>query len=239
MKYFNEFGDGIYNLSDSLIINVNVNNDYKELDKNNSLEDDEKAIVYKDKGIVLLLRPQSMMKYYNAYAMQILNYESPLISIKGTNKTNNAYNTFISITLYDDKGNEIKIDNIPEDIRPTILYDKRIHYYMNKCYFYNEEIEDLAEDGVSINTSYIYNGKPYLKCTAEHLTCFTAGNYYFHTTSNVGKTYENVDQRRAMALILLAGILFAISIIVLLIIVVKKKRKNDDAKTQLAEIELV
>lgn len=239
MKYFNEFGDGIYNLSDSLIINVNVNNDYKELDKNNSLEDDEKAIVYKDKGIVLLLRPQSMMKYYNAYAMQILNYESPLISIKGTNKTNNAYNTFISITLYDDKGNEIKIDNIPEDIRPTILYDKRIHYYMNKCYFYNEEIEDLAEDGVSINTSYIYNGKPYLKCTAEHLTCFTAGNYYFHTSSNVGKTYENVDQRRAMALILLAGILFAISIIVLLIIVVKKKRKNDDAKTQLAEIELV
>ena len=239
MKYFNEFGDGIYNLSDSLIINININNDYKELAKNNSLEDDEKAIVYKDKGIVLLLRPQSMMKYYNAYAMQVLNYESPLISIKGTKKNNNVYNTFISITLYDDKGNEIKIDNIPEDIRPNILYDKKHHNYMNKCYFYNEEIEDLAEDGVSINTNYIYNGKPYLKCTAEHLTCFTAGNYFFHTTSNVGKAKENVEQKRVMTLILLAGIFFAIFIFVLLIAVVKKKRMNDNAKRKFAEIELV
>ena len=110
---------------------------------------------------------------------------------------------------------------------------------MNKCYFYNEEIEDLAEDGVSINTNYIYNGKPYLKCTAEHLTCFTAGNYFFHTTSNVGKAKENVEQKRVMTLILLAGIFFAIFIFVLLIAVVKKKRMNDNAKRKFAEIELV
>jgi hypothetical protein len=135
MKNFNEFGDGIYNLTDSLIFNITINENFKEtLNKGSLQENIEKAVKYEDQGIILLINPQTMMKQYNAYAIQVINYDSPLISVitnDGTN--NNAINTFISITLYDQKGNEIKIDKISKDIRPKILYDKEYHKYMNTC----------------------------------------------------------------------------------------------------------
>ena len=53
--------------------------------------------------------------------------------------------------MYDNKGNEIKIDKIPEDISPKILYNKKLYKFMNYCFFYNEEIEDLSEKGIAIN----------------------------------------------------------------------------------------
>ena len=256
MKNYNEFGDGTYNLSDSFIINVTVNNDGK-----NSLQnEDEKVIIYEDKGIILLLHPQSMMKYYNAYAIQVINYESPLISIKANN---NIYNAFMSITLYDNKGKEIKINDIPEDIRPNILYDKTVHKYMNSCLFYNEEIEDLSDDGVSVNKNYIYNGKEYLRCTAEHLTCFTAGNYFVKTTSTQPKSNKNSNnnsknssnnnsnsnfndishnKKVIVALIILGSIFVVLLILVILICIVKKIRKRNNSiykiRKKIEEIEL-
>ena len=221
MKNFNEFGDGLYNLSDSLIINITINDEYKEVENKTSLEEEkEKAIKYEDQGIVLLLNPQSMMKQYNAYAIQLINYDSPLISIKSNNDINdNVLNTFISITLYDKEGNEIKIDKIPKDIRPKILYDKEYHKYMNTCYFYNEEIEDLSENGVLINDNYTFEGREYLQCTAEHLTCFTAGKYYDN---------PNISQKELsiIKLIILGGILAVILIIVLIICIVKKVKEK-------------
>ena len=109
MKNFNEFGDGMYNLTDSLIFNITINNNFKETLNQNSLQENyEKAVKYEDHGIILLINPQAMMKEYNAYAIQVINYDSPLISVitnDGTN--NNVINTFISITLYDKQGNEI------------------------------------------------------------------------------------------------------------------------------------
>jgi hypothetical protein len=242
MKNFNEFGDSLYNLSDSFIININVNDDFKESGKKNSLQkQDEEAIIYEDKGITLLLHPKSMMNYYNAYAMQIINYESPLISIK---EKNNVLNTFISITLYNNKGEEIKVDKIPEDIRPTLLYDKAYHKHMNGCYFYNEEIEDLAENGVLINNNYIYNGRTYLKCTAEHLTCFTAGNFYVRTTSDKDNYTSNYqDKKGIMTIIILGNIFIVIFILIMIIIIVKKIRKKrnieDKKRNNIVEIELV
>ena len=235
MKYFNEFGDGIYNLTDSFIINITVNNE----EKNSLQEEDEKVIVYKDKGIILLMHPQSIMKYYNAYAMQVINYESPLISIKASN---NIYNTFISITLYDNKGNEIKINKIPEDIRPNILYDKTVHKYMNSCYFYDEEIEDLAEKGVSINNNYIYNDTEYLKCTAEHLTCFTAGNYYVRINNKTNSNNKSNEKTGIVKFIILGSIFVVIFILVIIIIIVKNKRRRnnsiDNIEKKIGEIEL-
>ena len=163
-KNFNEFGDGLYNLSDSLMINITINNDFKENLLQEENEIDEEAIKYEDKGIILLLHPQSMIKKYNSYAMQIMRYESPLVLIKTKDYSNDIIlNTFISITLYDEKGNEIQIEEIPEDIRPQILYDKEYHKYMNTCYFYNEKIKDLSEKGVAIEDNYTYNGSEYLK----------------------------------------------------------------------------
>ena len=221
MKNFNEFGDGLYNLSDSLIINITINDEYKEVENKTSLEEEkEKAIKYEDQGIVLLLNPQSMMKQYNAYAIQLINYDSPLISIKSNNDINdNVLNTFISITLYDKEGNEIKIDKIPKDIRPKILYDKEYYKYMNTCYFYNEEIEDLSENGVLINDNYTFEGREYLQCTAEHLTCFTAGKYY--DNPNISK-----KELLKIILIILGSILAVILIIVLIICIVKKVKEK-------------
>ena len=239
-KNFNEFGESFYNLSDSLMINITINNDYKEKQLQEENELDEQAIKYENKGIVLLLHPQSMMKEYNAYAMQVISYESPLIPIKTEDDNNEIIlNTFISITLYDEKGNEIKIDEIPEDIRPKILYDKEYHKYMNSCYFYNEELEDLSEKGVAIEDNYTYDGSEYLKCTTEHLTCFTAGNYYYKppprttrktettTTSNENKskTGKTISESDIYALILLGSIFLVILLLVCIICIVKKKKK--------------
>jgi hypothetical protein len=224
VKNFNEFGDGLYNLSDSLIINVSINNDFKGNSLKEENEIDEKVIEFEDKGIILLLHPQSMMKKFNAYAMQIINYDSPLISIKA-DIDNNILNTFISISLYDNKGNEIKIDKIPEDIRPKILYNKELYKFMNNCFFYNEEIEDLSEKGIAINDNYKYGGTEYLKCTVEHLTCFTAGNYYSNSSSS-SSDISNKDSG-IITLIILGSILAVILILVIIIIIVKKKRKRD------------
>ena len=244
MKNFNEFEDGLYNLSDSLIINVTINNDYKDkpLYKDNEL--DEKAIKYEDKGIILLLHPQSMMKKFDAYAMQIINYDSPLISVKTDANTNyNIVNTFISITLYDKKGNEIKVDQIPEDIRPKILYDKEYHKYMDSCFFYNEKIEDLSEKGVSINKNYTYDGNEYLECTAEHLTCFTAGQYFIKSSSSTSE--ESNQEKGVMTLIILGSIFAVILILVIIIIIVKRKRRknnmlddNENLKKNMVDMEL-
>jgi hypothetical protein len=239
VKNFNEFGDGLYNLSDSLIINVTINNDYKEKSLPEDKELDEKAIKYEDKGIILLLHPQSMMKKFNAYAMQIINYDSPLISIKtDANTNNNIVNTFISITLYDKKGNEIKADKISEDIRPKILYNKEYHKYMNSCFFYNEKIEDLSVKGVSINENYNYDRNEYLECTAEHLTCFTAGNYFSNSD-------ESNQEKGILTLIILVSIFAVILIIVIIIIIVKRKRRknnnidnNDNLKKDMVDMEL-
>jgi hypothetical protein len=242
VKNFNEFGDGLYNLSDSLIINITINNDYKEKPLLEVNELDEKAIKYEDKGIILLLNPQSIMKRFNAYAMQIMNYDSPLISIKADNDNNESIlNTFISITLYDNKGKEIKVDKIPENIRPKILYDKEFYKSMKNCYFYNEEIEDLSEKGVSNNDNYIYEGNEYLKCTAEHLTCFTAGQYFTKSSSS-----SNDNQEIGIVTIIILGSIFAVILIfVIIIIIVKRKRRKNDIlddneklKNQMIDMEL-
>jgi hypothetical protein len=242
MKNFNEFGDGLYNLSDSLIINITINDDYKEESLQEENEIDEKAIKYEDKGIILLLHPQSMMKQFNAYAMQIIYYDSPLISIEThDNISNNILNTFISITLYDNKGNEIKVDKIPENILPKILYDKRFYKYMNNCYFYNEDIEDLSEKGVANIDNYKYEGNEYLKCTTEHLTCFTAGQYFTKSSSS-----SNDNQEIGIVVIIILGSIFAVILIfVIIIIIVKRKRRKNDIlddneklKNQMIDMEL-
>jgi hypothetical protein len=242
VKDLNEFGDGLYNLSDSLIINITINNDYKEKSLQEVNDLDEKIIKYEDKGIILLINPQSIMKKFNAYAMQIMNYDSPLISIKiDDNMKDIILNTFIGITLYDNKGNEIKVDKIPEDIRPKILYDKEFYKNMNNCFFYNEDIEDLSEKGVVNNNNYKYDGNEYLKCTTEHLTCFTACSYFNRNPAISNTLNKSNKEKGIISFIILRSILVVIVILVIIIVVVKKKRKQnfeDNMEKKIANIEL-
>ena len=250
VKTLNELEDGLYNLSDSMIINITKNKNYKEKSSNEGGKKDLETIKFEDKGIILLLHPQYLMNLYDAYTIQIINYESPLVTLKKDDDENDTIlNTFIDITLYDKNRNEIKIDDIPEDVRPQILYDKEYYNYMNICYFYNEEVEDLSEKGVSIDDDYEYDGNKYFKCIAEHLTCFTAGNYYYRISKNpstsTNKTDTDGNETNNDGLItffVLGGIFVIILVFAIIIFIIKQKRKkNSDEKfkNEIREIEMI
>ena len=220
LKNLNEFGTSKYNLSDSIIIDVIINENYNNenirlLEQNNN--NDEKESNFTDKGIILILHPKYMMNLKNAYSMQIVNYDSPLIPIKTSGDDDDStLNTFISIILYDNKGNEIKIDEIPENYRPKILYNKSYHKFIKKCFYFNENTEDLDENGMIIEDNYNYRGKKWFKCTSKHLTSFTAGNYY-----SPGLKWWIIT-------LIIFGILILLVIIILTYIMIKKKNANSE-----------
>ena len=224
MKQFNKFGKGEYNLSDSLLINVTINEDYKEDDKQNYLQDnknnkeadDEQTIKYEDKGIVVILHPKYMLKSKNAYALQTVSFDSPLMPIKTSGDDDDStLDTFISITLYDNKGNEINIDDLPENVRPKILYNRSYHKYLKHCFYYNEKTQDLDESGLDTNENVKYNGKNYFKCSTKHLTSFTAGNYY---EPGIGAF--------AWVMIILGCILLLLAIVVLILFLRRRSKRN-------------
>ena len=228
LKHFNEFGNGEYNLTDSLLINITVNEDYKEektrktrnllQDNNNKDEIDEETIKYEDKGIVVILHPKYMMKAKNAYAMQTVSFDSPIMPIKTSGDNDDCtLDTFVTITLYDNKGNEVSIDDLPENVRPKILYNRSYHKYLKHCFFYNEKTQDLDEYGLSSNDNVKYNGKNHFQCTTKHLTSFTAGNYY-EPNSGIGAF--------AWVMIILGCILLLLAIIVLILFLRRRRKKN-------------
>ena len=237
MKHFNEFGNGEYNLTDSIMINVTINDEYKEEGLRNLEEDEneEQVINYEDKGIVVILHPKYMMKKKNAYAMQVVRYDSPIMPIKTSGHNNDStLDTFVSITLYDNKGNEVNIDDLPENIRPKILYNKSYHKFLKHCFFYNENTEDLDETGVTSEDDVEYKGNKYFKCTTKHLTSFTAGNYYSTAEEN-NENNESKDKGGLSGLVIFLIILGVIVLLILLIfIIICIKKRN--AKNSIEEI---
>ena len=68
-----------------------------------------------------------MLRKNNAKYLQILVFDSPLISVKTNGdeeETSDSVNTFINIFLYNDKNEEILIKDIDEKYKPEILYLK-------------------------------------------------------------------------------------------------------------------
>ena len=68
-----------------------------------------------------------MLRKNNAKYLQILVFDSPLISVKTNGdeeETSDSVNTFINIFLYNDKSEEILIKGIDEKYKPEILYLK-------------------------------------------------------------------------------------------------------------------
>ena len=101
-----------------------------------------------------------MLRNHNAKTLQILVFDSPILSIQTSGEVEEAsdsVNTFISITLYDENEKEIPIKNI------------------------NKELET---EGVEIDEAYEYKGQKYIKCTSNHLTAFTAGTYNFNSNAS-------------------------------------------------------
>ena len=68
-----------------------------------------------------------MLRKNNVKYLQILVFDSPLISVKTNGdeeETSDSVNTFINIFLYNDKSEEILIKGIDEKYKPEILYLK-------------------------------------------------------------------------------------------------------------------
>lgn len=219
MKYFNEFGTKEYNLTDSIIINIYTNKD-KNIDNN------EKIIDMKDKGIIIIFNPKSMLEKYNAYVMHVITYDSPIMPIKTTGKKKDStLDTFISITLYDRKGNEIKIDDLEENIRPKILYDKNVHKNLRHCFYYDEKNEDLDKKNVKAEDNYSYKGNKYFKCSSKHLTSFTVGDYN-----------KKISTLEIMLIIL--GVILFLGILVMIYIYIRKKMKKNSIETSVNDKNL-
>lgn len=227
MKNFNDFGEGEYNLTDSIMINVTINNDeqtqLRALLEEGEQTEEEKIIEYKDIGIVVKLHPKYLMKNKKAYATQVVRYSSPLIPIKasGENK-DSTLDTFISITLYDNKGGEVNVADIDEKYRPQILYNRAYHKYLQRCFYYNENSQDLEETGLTSIDNFDYKGEKYFKCTTKHLTSFTSGDYY-EPPSPSPETKSSGLSAVAIVFIIIGCIAFVVIILILFIYIRRRK----------------
>ena len=181
LKKLNEFGSKFYNLSTTLAVNVTI--------KPETLNVKQQIVSeFKDKGIKIVLNSDSLFdKYKDAYSIQTVVFDSPLVSIKGERKKEGGTaNTFVGITIYDSNGTELVIDNINlEDLRPIIYYKKNLFKAMTTCLYYNEEEDVIENKGVSTK-EVNFDGEKYIRCIPKHLSSFTIGSYKSSKESNAG-----------------------------------------------------
>ena len=178
-KQFHDFGNETYNISSSMNISILK---FDDLDDTN-LIDREQIYNLSDLGICLKFKPRKMMNDTTGNIVQFIAYDSPLVSVNGSDTDNNIVRDFISLSIFDENGIELNISNLPEDARPEIFYNQNNNKGMKKCFFYNESYEDLDTNGMTAENVTI-DGVKYLKCTSEHLTSFTAS----YTTSSTSTT---------------------------------------------------
>ena len=167
LKKFNEFRTRSYKISANLNINVFINNDNSTLIK---------TIDNKEKGIKIKLYLSYMFKNLKIHSVQAVIFESPLISFRAERKSKGGIaNTFVGITLYDKEGNEIYIPNLKLD-KIEILFKKKLFKAMKTCLYYNEEKNEMDNDG--IDTKFVeFDGEEYIKCIPRHLSSFTIGSF--------------------------------------------------------------
>ena len=181
LKKLNEFGSKFYNLSTTLAVNVTIKPE--KLNVNQQIVSE-----FKDKGIKIVLNSDSLFeKYEEAYSIQTVVFDSPLVSIKGERrKEGGTANTFVGITIYKSDGTELVIDNIDVNkLRPIIYYKKNLFKAMTTCLYYNEKEDVIENKGVSTEEDD-FDGEKYIKCIPEHLTSFTIGSYKSSKESNAG-----------------------------------------------------
>lgn len=197
IKNFNDFGNGIYNISDKMKISVIINDENKEKnnirtrvlleEQLNEENDGEQIYNVFDKGIYIILHPKKMMEKRGGHAIQLVIYDSPLIPIE--NKKIKNVRDFISITIYDKNGKEIDITDLSEEERPIILYNKTLYKKLRHCFYYDEKKEELDTNGIVSKDNYVYRNEKYFRCSSKHLTSFTAGDYISSNSSNWWKVF--------------------------------------------------
>lgn len=183
LEKLNKFGEGFYNFSATLAVNVTM----RPTDLN---VDNEIIMDFKEKGIKISLHGDYLFDIEKeANSIQSVVFDSPLVSIRGRRETDGGTaNTFVGITLYgkDDKKIEINDINL-ENLRPIIYYKKSLFKAMTTCLFYNEEKETIENTGIETQIAQ-FNGEEYIACIPKHLTSFTIGSYKSASISNKSNT---------------------------------------------------
>ena len=213
-KFFNEFGDATYNLSSSTFLKIISN---KRLD--NKFDDEVEIIEIPDKNIVIRVYANYLLRSNKASNLQIIVYDSPLISIESNGKkdeSSDSVNIFINIILYNEKNEEIPIKNIEDNYKVEILYLKSVYDSLKKCFYYNEKKKELETDGILVKDDVEYNGENYFRCASSHLTAFTAGTYYFNS------------KLPYWAMLLIVGAILLLLIVFVLLFIIIKKKKNKE-----------
>ena len=199
LQKLNEFGEGFYNFSSTLAVNVIIKP--KELNLKEEIVTD-----FPDKGIrIVLYSGQLFKEYRKAYSIQTVVFDSPLVSIKGEREKegDGTANTFVGITIYKSDGSVLAVDNIKiEELRPIIYYKKSLYNAMTTCLYYNED-KNIAEDNGVSTKEIIVDGEKYIRCIPKHLTSFTIGSYKTSKGSNAGKIVLSI-----FICILIIGIAF-------------------------------
>ena len=189
LKKLNDFGSNFYNLSSTLAVNVTVRPEYGELNVSQEIVSE-----FEDKGIKIVLNTDKLFKMYGeAYSIQTVVFDSPLVSVKGEReKEGGTANTFVAITLYKSDGSELFIDNIHlEELRPIIFYRKDLYKAMTTCLYYNEKENVIENKGIKTET-FTENEIEYIKCIPQHLTSFTIGSYKSSKESIAGKVVLSI-----------------------------------------------
>ncbi len=213
LKKLNEFGTNYYNISGSMGVNVTVNPG--QLDKSTDAEVFVSDL--KDQGIKLLLHSNYMLRDKDAYALQTVVFDSPLVSVNAKNEyENGALNTFVGITLYDKDGKEIAVSKLSADFRPQLLYNIKYYSNMKTCLFYNEAKGELSSDGVKTELDVSIDGEKYIRCTPEHLTSFTIGS---------GDSYSS-SSKTGIIILIIVLCLVVLAALIIAVICLRKKCSN-------------
>jgi hypothetical protein len=218
------FGTANYTFSGSMFANIETKEGI-----NAGAETETKISFVEDKDIVILTNSNFLLNKDNAYALQTLVFESPLVSIKAKAEaegTSEAVNIFVSITLYDSNGNEISIENLEDTFKPQILYLKEKYNQLKFCYYYDEVRNELVTNGVSPVEKFEFMGKEYFKCASSHLTSFTAGTLdnKLDNTNDQKKEDDNEGGSKAvMVVLIIFGIIILLAIALVAYIMIRRR----------------
>ena len=178
-KYLNEFGNGTYKISNFMYINIITIDENNEIQiSQNSLferEDGSEKLILNlnKKGIYVIFNPRRILKENGGKAIQIINFDPPILPLINNNK--DKIKDFISIFVFDKNGNKKDINNLENDLKPIILYNKTYHQNLKYCFFYKDIEKGLNQKRIDINTDYIFRGEKYFECSYENLAFSTAG----------------------------------------------------------------
>ena len=235
LKKLNEFGEGLYNISSNLTLNVITNPG--NLDA--SADAEVKWFNDEEKGIRIQLHSNYMLREKGASSLQAVIFDSPLVSVRASNQkeSGGTSNTFVGITLYDKDGNEIVVKDFNlEDLRPAIFFKKKLFNAMTTCLYYNEEEDKVENKGIlsTIVKLTEFDGEEYIKCIPKHLSSFTIGSY---ESSSLKDPAEEEKNNTIKIIIIVASCVAAIALIIGIFCIYRcVRRKNNDINNKITKI---